>query len=293
MSKHVKNIFNLAIIPPGSPERFLFFGNFTENRYREQLLIGGISELMPGYSVERHNYDAHEIIYLQSGKLTVKLENESRIMRPGEVLFLPKTISHHYYSQESFRMLWFHIRSSVLAGKGTSRYFLRPARFMREVELLSELSSLEERSNPEKAAISSNSLLGYLQAETELQESPHRYYNRINQFFHQMRNHLTHPWTMAEMARQVNMSQSNFFLATKEIYNLTPPEILQKMRMDLAATLLTWHNTSLKTIAEQVGYANAFSFSKAFRKYFGRSPSDFRREEAASDKVPPDEVPLP
>jgi AraC-like DNA-binding protein len=48
--------------------------------------------------------------------------------------------------------------------------------------------------------------------------------------------------------------------------------------MKKASQLL--HNTDypIKEIAQAVGYQNQFHFSKAFRKYYNTSPSEWRKQ---------------
>jgi AraC-like DNA-binding protein len=50
--------------------------------------------------------------------------------------------------------------------------------------------------------------------------------------------------------------------------------------MDTACRLLSESRLSIEVIADQVGYANAFSFSAAFKRVVGEPPSLFRRDAA-------------
>ena len=57
----------------------------------------------------------------------------------------------------------------------------------------------------------------------------------------------------------------------------SPSAYLQRLKMNHAAHLLTTTTASLQSIARQLGYSDAFSFSKAFRRRFGLSPSFYRQ----------------
>jgi AraC-like DNA-binding protein len=46
--------------------------------------------------------------------------------------------------------------------------------------------------------------------------------------------------------------------------------------MEAACRLLTESRHSIEVIADQVGYASAFSFSAAFKRIVGAPPSQFR-----------------
>jgi transcriptional regulator GlxA family with amidase domain len=47
------------------------------------------------------------------------------------------------------------------------------------------------------------------------------------------------------------------------------------MRQSLAAELLENTHMGIEQVAERVGFADATSFRKAFKKWTNRSPSDF------------------
>ncbi len=50
---------------------------------------------------------------------------------------------------------------------------------------------------------------------------------------------------------------------------------LDKYRMSRAAELLELNNSSISMIALSVGYSDPFAFSKAFKKHYGASPSEY------------------
>ena len=52
--------------------------------------------------------------------------------------------------------------------------------------------------------------------------------------------------------------------------------IVDGMRQAVATELLENTHLGIKQVAERVGFADATSFRKAFRKWTGRAPSDFR-----------------
>jgi AraC-like DNA-binding protein len=52
--------------------------------------------------------------------------------------------------------------------------------------------------------------------------------------------------------------------------------IVDDMRRSLATELLENTNMGIDQIAERIGFADATSFRKAFKKWTNRSPSDFR-----------------
>ena len=55
---------------------------------------------------------------------------------------------------------------------------------------------------------------------------------------------------------------------------------LTNWRLSMAADLLAAGDTSLESVARQVGYSSAFALSAAFKRVRGISPRDYRRSLA-------------
>jgi transcriptional regulator GlxA family with amidase domain len=57
------------------------------------------------------------------------------------------------------------------------------------------------------------------------------------------------------------------------------------MRQAVATELLENTHLGIKQVAERVGFADATSFRKAFRKWTGRAPSDFRSARGLTENA--------
>lgn len=90
------------------------------------------------------------------------------------------------------------------------------------------------------------------------------------------------PWTVAALAREVNMSRSSFSDHFREIVGQPPLQYLTRLRMTKAASLLTKSELGVKKIASIVGYESASSFTSAFKRFYGQSPASYRKQTCAS-----------
>jgi len=85
-------------------------------------------------------------------------------------------------------------------------------------------------------------------------------------------------WTVERLARQVGLSRS----ALAERFSLAVGEpifgFLTSVRLQLAAHELATTAHSIETIAEGAGYEAVNSFSRAFKRAFGKPPSIWRRK---------------
>jgi AraC-like DNA-binding protein len=93
------------------------------------------------------------------------------------------------------------------------------------------------------------------------------------------------PWTVADLARKVDMSRTAFAARFRELVGEPPMSYLARVRLGHAAGYLSATDKTLRQIAHLVGYDNESSLSKAFRRAFGRSPGEYRRQQAAARGV--------
>lgn len=91
----------------------------------------------------------------------------------------------------------------------------------------------------------------------------------------------TRPWTVAAMAQAAALSRSTFFARFQAKVGMPPMEYLLAWRMALAKDLLRRRAGAVSEIAARVGYGSASTFSVAFSRHVGRSPTRFAREGEA------------
>lgn len=82
---------------------------------------------------------------------------------------------------------------------------------------------------------------------------------------------------VSAMAEAVGMSERSFHRRCVADLGLTPAKLLVQLRLDRARALLSDPSAPIQTVATQSGFSDISSFSKAFSKRFGASPSSYRR----------------
>jgi AraC-like DNA-binding protein len=86
-----------------------------------------------------------------------------------------------------------------------------------------------------------------------------------------------HGWTTTTLARNVGMSRAAFCARFSSLVAEPPMGYLIGWRMTLAADNLRNTDATVAEVARQVGYHNVFSFSTAFKRFYGQSPTNWRR----------------
>lgn len=88
------------------------------------------------------------------------------------------------------------------------------------------------------------------------------------------------PWTLATLAGRSAVSRTTLAKRFTELVGEPPLAYLTAWRMGLAADLLGEPGATVAAVARRVGYADPFSFSAAFKRVQGVSPSGYRRLSA-------------
>ena len=97
---------------------------------------------------------------------------------------------------------------------------------------------------------------------------------RLTQY---MQEHLSEEITLATLGEIAGLSQFHFVRAFKQSFGLPPHRYLSSLRMEKATSLLADPTTSMTQIAFNLGFSETSSFTSAFRKHTGLTPTAYRR----------------
>lgn len=93
-----------------------------------------------------------------------------------------------------------------------------------------------------------------------------------------LREHLSEPVSLGELARAVGLSPFQFLRAARAVWGETPLRRLTRLRMELAQDLLRQGLLPVSEIAFKCGYGNPSHFATAFRRQVGLTPGRYRHE---------------
>lgn len=103
------------------------------------------------------------------------------------------------------------------------------------------------------------------------------YSARINRVLDYMDAHLDRPLSLEDLAAHACFSPYHFLRIFYTQTGERPFELLQRLRLEKAANLLTARpDLKILDLALQCGFTNAPAFSRAFKSHFGETPSRWR-----------------
>jgi AraC family transcriptional regulator len=87
------------------------------------------------------------------------------------------------------------------------------------------------------------------------------------------------PISIEDLAEMCNASRFYFLKEFRRIMGITPYQYILKMKMDRAKELLMEDDTRVIDVAYQMGFSDQSHFTNTFKKYFGFSPGNFKKQE--------------
>ena len=90
------------------------------------------------------------------------------------------------------------------------------------------------------------------------------------------------PITLSECSRELNLSLTHMSVCFKRDTGMSFRDYLTKTRMDKACELVRMTDKTVSEIAFLVGYEDDTFFYKAFKKHFGVTPREYKKQCAKS-----------
>lgn len=91
--------------------------------------------------------------------------------------------------------------------------------------------------------------------------------------------------TVSKLALYVGLNRSYLTTVFQNTLHVSPQQFLMRFRMERASQLLLEGTLSVGEVARSCGYPDPLTFSKAFKRTLGVTPSQYQRGQAASGLV--------
>lgn len=258
----------------------------------EQLYPLGIGyyQLARGHEMRREQHDDFLLIYCLEGTGRVEYghDNKRRIIRPGDLLVLPRGTPHHYWTdqRDPWSIYWIHF-DGALSQAFIEQLALDPgspllplgihSRLVSDFEAL--LDARQARHHLASYLHSANQLrqlmthIALLRPLARQQQEESLDLERIHSL---MQARLHEQIDVETLAAAVSLSKYHFIKKYKALTGTTPINHFIQLKIERACHLLDVTNKGIKEIAWAVGYEDAYYFSRIFRKMMGMSPRQYR-----------------
>jgi AraC family transcriptional regulator len=111
------------------------------------------------------------------------------------------------------------------------------------------------------------------------------YKHRINKVIDHIEKNLVNNFSLDELAKISNFSKYHFSRIFQDVTGETSFQLILRLRLEKAASLLSHGNDSISDIAHKCGFKSLPVFSKNFKSHFKESATSFRSKNSNLDKV--------
>ncbi len=283
-SPNLKYHKNDIFIPEDTVENFIPLNQLEFEELNDSgLLLSGRSFLTQGYRVCRKASRFDFVLMVVGGSGVCSLEGNWRIMRRGDIFTAPTRTAQLYGTDGEWEIIWFHIKHGSALSFSSSPVIVSNLQVVEAMEIAYQGVLVENKQfslNKSVIPYYCRIILQKVQDVFSDVIAKSSYEPRelaVQMMKHRIKQDIEHMWSVSELADLIHVSPSHLYKVTKQYMNSSPLDYVRSVKMEWGKEIVIHSDLSFQQIAYQLGYENAYSFSKAFKKVYGKSPSHFRK----------------
>ena len=266
-----------------------------------QIIRAGWLKASNDYRIDRKSCPGDDLLFCLDGTGYVKVHGKTFSITPGQVVWIDGSHPHAHWADKRhpWELYWLRWRAPWLDATahaldiirrpvfGTIRKAKLKHLFHQVFELMTHRPPALEAQLHAQAANIVSCLFEARQFELDnTDQSKTVPCDELRTAFTQMSLYPHYPWRLAQLASLSKLSVPHFCRLFHKAFNAAPIDWLRQERINHAKHRLLESANSIKEIAQQVGYNDAFYFSRDFKRYTGFSPTDFRRKASGTKNWP-------
>ncbi|HTN34415.1 MAG TPA: AraC family transcriptional regulator [Marinobacter sp.] len=239
-----------------------------------------------GHHMHRMHHNDHLLIYCTEGKAFLNIRNEPYTVNAGDLLLLPAGADHRYTADpdDPWTIHWVHYTGPLAGNFGSYMGFSNTTRIRhlgRQPRMLVDfngLLSVRQTGFRARGLIHAANRLRQLLAAVPLSmnETSLEQKSGLDIIHTYMRNHLNERISLEQLAGIAGLSPAHFATRYREQTGTSPIQHFLHLKVEQACQYLDTTHLSFADISRQLGYDDAYYFSRLFKKVMGQSPRDYR-----------------
>lgn len=235
------------------------------------------------YYVKKSRVPYNDLIALKtiggSGKIKIDGQNEITTVPGTLVIFSYSSVRYYYCTDEKWDFWWFEFNTrDVFTAPLNTLLTVNPAANEMDhcISCMKLLKKGENNSSSLASATFCLLLFSWLHnIKSNVITNPH--YEVIRAAIDDLRSDIHHTATVGDLAEKAGLCDRRFRQVFKNITGSNPKAYIENVRIGLAEELLRNTSLSVIEITSRLGYSSQFHFSKAFKRYHGIPPSNYRK----------------
>lgn len=240
----------------------------------------------PGYSYEHYVVNRCILHFVVKGKGRLVLDGNEYPVCAHQVFCIPENAHAFYQADEEdpWEYVWFHLGGpkliSVLkeAGIDYNHPIYTATGCIKEIEELA-FDTMHNYDREYYCIGNIYKLCDYMIANSQnkMERTVNNSLLYVKTVISYIQLKYTEPIKIEALAYACGLNRSYLTRLFKDATGYSLQEYLIVYRMKMASKFLAETDLAIQTIANKVGYGDAFTFTKAFKRHTGKSPSEYRR----------------
>ena len=245
----------------------------------------GRNKCEPLYSYEHLVKNRIILHFVVAGKGILRINNKVHEAHAHQIFLIPENTRTFYQADKDdpWEYIWFHIGGPKIplilkeAGLTADHPVYTPVSCADKIEELA-VDILENYTRQYYCVGTLYKICDYM-----IENSSRKEEREINPSLLYVKNVISYiqlkysePVKIDKIAYSLGLNRSYLTRLFKDATGYSLQEYLLTYRMKMAVKLLADNSMSVAQVAANVGYTDTFTFSKAFKRHFGKSPSDYR-----------------
>ena len=244
----------------------------------------GITHVGPGWCFIRMKPAVTHILVTVSGRGSVICEGRWTDIGAETAYVMPRDATHGYQvspEASEWRYVWVCLRTtdrfpSLFSG-ANPRIFSAPSYSLHSA-VRGLIGEAERSRDPQLTGL----WCDLVQSSLQHLVNPAVVDPRLSNLWSHINEHLAEPWDILKMAARANLSREHLRRLCQRDFGCSPGHRLTTLRLRRSCDFLLLTDAKLSLIAESVGFSDQFSYSQAFKREFGISPSVYRQRSKSA-----------
>ena len=226
---------------------------------------------------DRHRHDFSQILLPMHGAMRLDIEGRSGIVSSNCVAVVPQDCEHDFVPSPDCSMLILDVETAAFAGEAMPTLLCNASPSLTRIEPWLWRMFRQLGAEVEAGACRARDAARLALAGLHLVE-PSRRPRPWSRSEHRVLGVAGDAQTasVAEMARMAGLGQSQFHALFRTTTGQSPKQLQLSQLFERAVDALVGTSTPISEIAYGLGYQNASSFNRQFKRRFGLTPSEFR-----------------
>ena len=230
-----------------------------------------------------HTHNYYQFMLVIDGQLDIESNNRKDTLTRGMVSIIPPEILHSFHTEVGH-----HLFGISLAEDQEDPLIQTLNRHIKEhivvntpgfLELLPEIDECNRHQTMVSIQIIRNRLeymLLYCIQMMNKHNNQQFFNEKLIQYF---REHISENMTLDELSKKLFISSSHIERLSNKEFGCGAIHLFNRLKIDEACMLLQTSDQRISDIASNLGYSDQNYFSRLFFKFYGVSPSEYRKRQ--------------